>query len=376
MCFVTMGVRADDLQLLKVNGIGESRQQILSYIQSFAPAKDTDQRIAELIHDLGANAFQVREDAQKELVRIGTRAIPFLEARKNSPDPEIAMRIKRALAELRKKPQLDLLAAAVRVASKEADRQVLRAILSVAPAVRNQIENTIFEAVRAVVSKDDFEFLYGRLAVAPPNDGPLLLFGIAACDHEKTAEAMMAHINNKNEAMRFEVAIYLANRGDGRCLDVFVGLLKSTDEALAMLAESALIQLCDNRFDDNRPDGANTYQQWQQWLDKHGDQLKLKFPIERMAFSLTGTKWKVTHSGVNLKPAIWEFREGGVLHSPSHPKNVNSWQVQGNTVIIRYNNKYVNYTGKMVGPSVVAGNALNVRNTGWTWKMVRLEKSP
>jgi hypothetical protein len=56
------------------------------------PATQDAQRITQLIQQLGADDFQTREDAQKQLEAIGEPVEPFLKAAQETSDPEIRHR--------------------------------------------------------------------------------------------------------------------------------------------------------------------------------------------------------------------------------------------------------------------------------------------
>src|SRR5262249_54212544 len=62
--------------------------------QKPAPAKDADE-IAELVVQLGADLFAVRESASNQLVEKGIAAKPQLTAALESKDAEVRMRAKR-----------------------------------------------------------------------------------------------------------------------------------------------------------------------------------------------------------------------------------------------------------------------------------------
>ncbi len=69
-------------------------------VASAAPADE--KAIAKLIEQLGANDYKVRQQAQKDLVKIGRPAIPQLEQALKSADAEVQQRAEKALADIRK----------------------------------------------------------------------------------------------------------------------------------------------------------------------------------------------------------------------------------------------------------------------------------
>lgn len=65
------------------------------------PAPTREQRVAELVKQLGDAAFDKREAAQRELETIGAPAIPALTEATKSSDPEVATRATEALTRIR-----------------------------------------------------------------------------------------------------------------------------------------------------------------------------------------------------------------------------------------------------------------------------------
>lgn len=75
----------------------------LAVVAPMTPARadgPDDGRIVQLIEQLGDDRFATREAAQKELVQIGLPAVDALQAARTSPDPEVAYRAGRCLAEI------------------------------------------------------------------------------------------------------------------------------------------------------------------------------------------------------------------------------------------------------------------------------------
>lgn len=74
---------------LSLPGISQDKQSV------------DEKRIQKLIEDLGSANYETREEATKELKKIGTRAISALEKAKKSNDPEIAQRAAEILKEIK-----------------------------------------------------------------------------------------------------------------------------------------------------------------------------------------------------------------------------------------------------------------------------------
>jgi hypothetical protein len=62
-----------------------------------------EQKIREWVEDLGSETFRVRENASKELVAQGARALPAIHRAANAEDPEVRDRAREVLGKLNAK---------------------------------------------------------------------------------------------------------------------------------------------------------------------------------------------------------------------------------------------------------------------------------
>lgn len=73
------------------------------FLASIALADAPDlAKVAELIHQLGADAYDARAAAEKALIDIGRAALPAVQAAAQDPDPEVRQRIQAILAAITK----------------------------------------------------------------------------------------------------------------------------------------------------------------------------------------------------------------------------------------------------------------------------------
>ncbi len=92
------------LRLLFVSEQRVSKQGLLAWMdqrskkileEDLQPCKpEKEQRIKQLIKDLGANAYRTRRRAQKSLIQLGAPALYDLKKNRNHPNPEVRMKIR------------------------------------------------------------------------------------------------------------------------------------------------------------------------------------------------------------------------------------------------------------------------------------------
>ena len=83
---------------------GESPPQHVPATTVPLEAAEARKRLATILVALGSDEFATRERASKELVEFGQRAIPLVAGHVNHHDPEVAMRVRRALQQLQGVP--------------------------------------------------------------------------------------------------------------------------------------------------------------------------------------------------------------------------------------------------------------------------------
>ncbi len=100
-----MAAKADepsdaDLQLLKQLGVETSDEGLVTFLRERERSPATPEEIKALIAQLGADAFAAREEALKQLARLGSHANVELQKASAHPDFETRSRAKRLLTAL------------------------------------------------------------------------------------------------------------------------------------------------------------------------------------------------------------------------------------------------------------------------------------
>src|SRR5262245_59303606 len=89
---------AGDERALKEAGVAIDADSLLDFFRQRTLSETTQQRLITLIKQLGADDFETRERATKELIGLGAHARAALEQAVNDPDAEVSARAKRCLA--------------------------------------------------------------------------------------------------------------------------------------------------------------------------------------------------------------------------------------------------------------------------------------
>src|SRR5262249_7943539 len=115
----------------------------------------TQQRLITLIKQLGADDFETREHATKELIGLGAHARAALERAVNDPDAEVSARAKRCLAAIPARAEKDVRRAAVRVLAARRPASAIEALLAYLPQAQDEaLEEEIVVALAALGVRD------------------------------------------------------------------------------------------------------------------------------------------------------------------------------------------------------------------------------
>jgi hypothetical protein len=108
-----------------------------------------------LIRQLGDDKFKVREKASRQLVTLGPRARPYLQAVVEDPDPEIARRAKECLQRIGEGATGATLSAAVRVLARQKPTEAAVVLLGYLPAAEEEsVAETIRLALETLAVRD------------------------------------------------------------------------------------------------------------------------------------------------------------------------------------------------------------------------------
>jgi hypothetical protein len=170
----------NDEQELKAAGIPIDSKGLLAYFRERTLPNADRPRVAELIGKLGAESFEVRERALKDLVAGGPRVVGMLRQAARRADPEVAGGAKECLRRLREQANPALTATAVRVLARQkppGPGGAVAVLLAYSPCADDE---TVAAAVR------------GALAFLAVRDGkvdPALVRGLTDADAAQRAAA-------------------------------------------------------------------------------------------------------------------------------------------------------------------------------------------
>jgi hypothetical protein len=139
--------REDDERAVRAAGIDADARPLLAFLRRQAPDPAKVDRVRELIRKLADDSFEVREQAQKDLLALEKVAVPQLQQAAKDKDAEVARRAGECLEQIEKRTSNTTLLAAVRLVGWTRPDGGAEALLALLPGV----EEAVAEAARAAL---------------------------------------------------------------------------------------------------------------------------------------------------------------------------------------------------------------------------------
>jgi hypothetical protein len=243
-----------DMSVLKAAGIPTDASSLAAYFKRRTATLADQARIKELVRRLGNDEFKVREEASRQLVMLGPRARPFLQAALKDSDPEIVRRAQDCLESIARGVTGSSLCAAVRVLARrsqeERDNDKVRAAAVLLDYLPSAEEERVAETIHLVLPS---------LAVRDGKAEPALIEALTDKSPVKRAAAGAAlcparlpdvmpsvrkQLNDRDAHVRLRVGLALASQGEKDAVPILIRLLdelpwSDTDPIMNMLERLA-----------------------------------------------------------------------------------------------------------------------------------------
>jgi hypothetical protein len=227
---------AADQATLKSAGVGTDGPALLTFLRKRTTGEKDRERIAALIQQLGADAFEAREKASRALVDVGPTARAQLQVALKHKDLEVRRRAKRALDEIGKNSNPAVLSAAVRVLAHHKPAAALEVLLNYLPSADEP--EVVEEVVRALAV----------VGVRGGKPDALLLKALGDRLSAKRAAAAEALARAGGKAQLPALRKLLADADQGVRVRVALALVEAKDKA----AVPALIDLLEKATGEDR----------------------------------------------------------------------------------------------------------------------------
>lgn len=267
----------EDEKLLLANGLPIDGPGLLDHLRKRFASPVTEERLKQLVEQLGDDKFTTREQASQQLLLIGRPARPVLQkAAINHPDLEVKARATRCLRRIGgDRLSTRVQASALRLLGRRNPEGAAAILVQQMPALANEpFAPAAREALAALAVRD------GKAA-------PAVLAGLADANSERRHAAAMAllragvsdalpalrkRLTDDDRDVRFDVALGLARLREKEAIPVLIAELDKPFTPRFGQAEEILVRLAGDKAptlpdadDDSRRDYRKVWEKW--WKD-------------------------------------------------------------------------------------------------------------
>jgi hypothetical protein len=287
-------------------------------------------RMQSLTAKLGNDDFQVREDAEKQLLAVGESLLPLLKrAAQSQSDLEVRLRILRCVAHLEREKVISstMLPTIARLIGLRKPPGAAPVILAYLPFMDTD------------GPLDEFQNALNSVATADGKVQPVILRALtdtqgirraaaaqAVCAATGTehVEAVRRLLNDAEPSVRLKAALALASVGDRTAVPALIVLLTNVPEEERRQAEDYLNKLAGDNGPRDLPQGENAESRekrsalWSAWWQANKNQVVLANSFGALSGSLfgtTGEKWIRGHK-VLVQPQANTVTELGTDNKP------------------------------------------------------------
>lgn len=283
--FVAAQEAGPDERLLKENKIALDGAGLLTFFKERTANLADAGKIGKLVAKLGADDFDEREDASRQLVSLGSRALQALQEATKSTDAEVSRRAEDCVKQIKSGSTAVVLQAAIRQLARTKDAAAADVLLAYLPTGEQEnVADDVREALVGLALRDG-KADPALVAALADKEAVRRAAAGAALARVKAADALPAVrklLEDPDAKVKARVALALTAAREKDAIPVVISLLD--DPSLNALELTALEDLLYRLGEDRSPlapaggnaDGRKKYRAaWKAWWDDHGEKLDL-----------------------------------------------------------------------------------------------------
>jgi hypothetical protein len=275
-------VEPGDEAFLKEHRVPTDGPALLEFVRKHLTEEVSEQRLKELIEQLGDDSFAKREEASIQLVLLGRRSRNHLLAALRNPDLETRTRAKRCLQEIDRPGglALEVPSTAIRVLAQRRPAGTVKMLFTLLPDVAElALAGEIREALVTLAVKDGrlnpvlVEGLKDRLAVKRA----AAAFALCRAKASDQLSVIRKLLDDPDTRVRTSVALALLQMRHKKGMPALLALLDQPPTREAGLVEEMLFRLAGDKA-PALPDGSERSRKkyranWEAWWKEYGSKL-------------------------------------------------------------------------------------------------------
>jgi len=305
--------------ILREAGVAVDADGLLAFFRQRTLGDAESKRIGEIIKRLGADDFDDRQRAAKELRKVGGRATPLVRAASASTDAEIAVRAKAFLKEVDAPAPLPAVAAA-RLLARRGSAGAVPVLLAYLPfADDGAVEDEVLAALLALTPDGKADpALAAALDDPSPAKRAAATYVLGRKGDAAQRDAVRKRLKDADAGVRWQAARGLLGGHDRAAVPCLVGLLADGPFDAAWRSEELLRRLAGDAAPavwlDDSPEGRRKCRDaWAAWWKDKGAKVDVGRYVESerpLGYTLgveynTGRVWECDLDG----SIRWEVRD-------------------------------------------------------------------
>jgi cyclophilin family peptidyl-prolyl cis-trans isomerase len=290
-------IQADE-ETLNAAGLGTDPAALIDFFRRKTLDEGDRDTVAELIRDLGADEFAMREKASSELVKMGGKAISQLRQAKESGDIEVARRAKACLQKIEQEKEPALMAAAARLLAARRPAAAAQTLLKFAPFAddRNVLESVRGAlAVLAVRDGKPEPALTDALASKQPICRALAGEALVRAGEAAAVPAVRELLSDVDPVVRLRVSLAFVDTNDKSVIPLLIELLADLPRDKSQVIEDLLERIALEKSPKTpRGNDPATRRQcrdaWKEWWSKNGKHVDLAKVSRKLVVAMETSK--------------------------------------------------------------------------------------
>jgi HEAT repeat protein len=273
-----------DEKLLRHHKVPADGPGLLDFFRKQTARAISEDRIKALIEQLGDDSFEKREEATRELIRLGNRARRFLKEALRHTDLEIRSRAERCLREVEKDGGVGVTvnAAAVRVLARLRPDGAVAVLLDYLPAVQDEsVAGEVREALTrlAVAGGKASPVLVNALKDRSPTRRTAAALALCRAKASDQMPAVRKLLADPDAKVRLSVALALVALRERAAMPVLIALMDQPPTPELGRVEDLLFRLAGEKSPvlagADEASRKKYRAAWEEWWKEHGAKIDL-----------------------------------------------------------------------------------------------------
>jgi hypothetical protein len=273
---------AADEQILRDAGVATNGAALLDFFRKRTIAVPDQEKLKQLVRQLGDDSFEMRERASNELARLGAVAAPVLREALRDPDPEVVHRARECLRDMQSGYSSNVTAAATRLLAVRKPAGTAATLLTYLPhAEDDSVAREVRQALAAVAVRDGRPdpVLVEGLKDATPAKRAGAAYALLRAGVETQRDAARRLLEDPEPMVRLHVGLALAAARDREAIPVLIDLLNQLPAAQTWPVEDLLYRLADDKgptWMGGEDEARRRYREaWTSWWKENGAHVDL-----------------------------------------------------------------------------------------------------